>query len=452
MEATLNSRKFKFSLGMQIMVALILGIIAGSILHGSTNQSWVIENLLNPAGQIFIKMIQMIVVPIVISTLIVGIAGVGDTKKLGKLGLKTIIYFEIVTTVAIILGIVLANVFQPGVGINMQELTAVDISSYQATSAAIESESHGIADTLLSIVPHNVIASMSEGEMLPVIFFAVLFGMGLSSLSAEKKEPLLKVLDSVSETMFKVTDMILLYAPIGVFALISATVATFGFASLYPLIKLVLLVYGAIIFFAVVVLGGIAYFFKINIFLVMKLLKDELLLAYSTASSETVLPRMMDKLTQYGVPSSVTSFVVPIGYSFNLDGSTLYQSIAAIFIAQLYGIELSLTQEIILVFTLMLTSKGIAGVPGVSFVVLLATLGSVGIPVTGLAFIAGVDRILDMARTALNVVGNALAAIIVAKWENCFDDEQAKNYFDQQESNAVEAESMAVETKLSLEP
>lgn len=429
METALHSRKFKFSLGVQIMIALAFGIIVGSILHGSTNQAWVIDNILNPAGQIFIKMIQMIVVPIVISTLIVGIAGVGDTKKLGKLGLKTIIYFEVVTTIAIVLGIFLANVFQPGVGINMQELSAVDISSYQATTAAIESSHHGIADTLLSIVPHNVISSMAEGDMLPVIFFAVLFGMGLSSLPAEKKEPLLNVLSSVSETMFKVTNMIMLYAPIGVFALISATVATFGFASLYPLIKLVLLVYGAIIFFAVVVLGGIAYYFKINIFTIMKLLKDELLLAYSTASSETVLPRMMDKLTQYGVPSSITSFVVPIGYSFNLDGSTLYQSIAAIFIAQLYGIELSLMQEIILVFTLMLTSKGIAGVPGVSFVVLLATLGSVGIPVTGLAFIAGVDRILDMARTALNVVGNALAAIIIAKWENCFDDEKAKNYF-----------------------
>ncbi|GAA5098274.1 glutamate/aspartate:proton symporter GltP [Wohlfahrtiimonas larvae] len=437
MEATLHSRKFKFSLGVQIMIALVIGIIVGSILHGSTNQAWVIDNILNPAGQIFIKMIQMIVVPIVISTLIVGIAGVGDTKKLGKLGLKTIVYFEIVTTIAIVLGIFLANVFQPGVGINMQELSAVDISSYQATTAAVESSHHGIASTLLSIVPHNVIESMAKGDMLPVIFFSVLFGMGLSSLSEDKKEPLLKVLNSISETMFKVTNMIMLYAPIGVFALISATVATFGFASLYPLIKLVLLVYGAIIFFAVAVLGGIAYYFKINIFTIMKLLKDELLLAYSTASSETVLPRMMDKLTQYGVPSSITSFVIPIGYSFNLDGSTLYQSIAAIFIAQLYGIELSIMQEIILVFTLMLTSKGIAGVPGVSFVVLLATLGSVGIPVTGLAFIAGVDRILDMARTALNVVGNALAAIIIAKWENCFDDDKAENYFLDDEADKV---------------
>ncbi len=437
MAATINnvegkpsgSRKFKFSLGVQILIALILGVVVGALLHDSVEKTWIIDKILNPAGQIFIKMIQMIVVPIVISTLVVGIAGVGDTKKLGKLGLKTIIYFEIVTTIAIILGIVLANVFQPGVGIDMSSLATADISKYQATTAAVESGG-GMMDTVLSIVPHNVIASMAAGDMLPVIFFSVLFGMALSSLPNDKKMPLLNVLSGVSETMFKVTNMIMLYAPIGVFALISATVATFGFSSLLPLIKLVVLVYAAILIFAFGVLGVIAYMFKINILLVMKLLKDELILAYSTASSETVLPRMMDKLTQYGVPTSVTSFVVPIGYSFNLDGSTLYQSIAAIFIAQLYGIDLSLTQEIILVLTLMLTSKGIAGVPGVSFVVLLATLGSVGIPVEGLAFIAGVDRILDMARTALNVVGNALAAIIVSKWENNFDDEKAAQYFD----------------------
>lgn len=424
-----NTRKFKFSLGVQIVVALLAGVLVGALLHGSSNQAWMIENVLNPAGQIFIKMIQMIVVPIVISTLIIGIAGVGDTKKLGKLGLKTILYFEVITTIAIIVGIVLANVFQPGVGINMQELSTVDISHYQATTAAVETGGNAIAHTLLSIVPKNVISSMASGDMLPVIFFSVLFGMALSSLPNEKKEPLLNVLGSISETMFKVTNIIMLYAPIGVFALITATIATFGFSSLVPLIKLVLLVYGAIFFFAIFILGGVAYFFKINIFTIVRLLKDELLLAYSTASSETVLPRMMDKLTQYGVPSSITSFVIPIGYSFNLDGSTLYQSIAAIFIAQLYGIELSIMQEIVLVLTLMLTSKGIAGVPGVSFVVLLATLGSVGIPVTGLAFIAGVDRIMDMARTALNVVGNALAAIVIAKWENCFDEEKASNYF-----------------------
>ena len=206
------------------------------------------------------------------------------------------------------------------------------------------------------------------------------------------------------------------------------TVANFGFASLVPLAKLVVLVYFAIIFFALVVLGSVAKLCKLSIWTLIKILKDELILAYSTASSETVLPRIIEKMEAYGAPKSITSFVVPTGYSFNLDGSTLYQSIAAIFIAQLYGIDLSIGQEIVLVLTLMVTSKGIAGVPGVSFVVLLATLGSVGIPLEGLAFIAGVDRILDMARTALNVVGNALAVLVIAKWEHQFDRKKAKAY------------------------
>ncbi|HEM7578076.1 TPA: cation:dicarboxylase symporter family transporter, partial [Serratia marcescens] len=292
----------------------------------------------------------------------------------------------------------------------------------------VESQSHGIMATILSLVPSNIFAAMSSGEMLPVIFFAVIFGMGLSSLPVDKREPLLIVLQTFSETMFRVTHMIMMYAPIGVFGLISVTVASFGFTSLIPLIKLVLLVHGAILFFAIVVLGLVAKYCGINIFTLIKILKDELILAYSTASSETVLPRIMDKMEKYGASKSVTSFVIPIGYSFNLDGSTLYQSIAAIFIAQLYGIDLSIWQEITLVVTLMITSKGIAGVPGVSFVVLLATLGSVGIPLEGLAFIAGIDRILDMARTALNVIGNALAALVIAKWEHQFDKNKSKDY------------------------
>lgn len=425
---TKNTHKFKFGLGWQILIALILGIIAGAILHDNSSKEWLIENFLSPAGKIFIQLIKMIVVPIVISTLVVGIAGVGSTKQLGKLGFKTILYFEIVTTIAIIVGISLANIFQPGVGIDMSSLNQVDISQYEKTTQQVESSSHGIMGTILSLVPSNIFAAMASGEMLPVIFFAVIFGMGLSSLPQDKKEPLLTVLQTFSETMFRVTHMIMMYAPIGVFALISVTVANFGFSSLIPLIKLVVLVHAAILFFAIVVLGIIAKICQINIFTLIKILKDELILAYSTASSETVLPRIMDKMEKYGASKSVTSFVIPIGYSFNLDGSTLYQSIAAIFIAQLYGIDLSLWQEITLVVTLMITSKGIAGVPGVSFVVLLATLGSVGIPLEGLAFIAGIDRILDMARTALNVVGNALAALVVAKWEHQYDANKAKEY------------------------
>ncbi|MEQ9772436.1 glutamate/aspartate:proton symporter GltP [Pectobacterium jejuense] len=419
----------KISLAWQILIALVLGIALGAVLHEQQeSRQWLISNILSPAGDIFIRLIKMIVVPIVIATLIVGIAGVGDAKKLGRIGFKTILYFEIITTVAIILGITLANVFQPGHGIDMSTLTAVDISQYQKTTEQVQSGSHSLVGTVLSLIPPNIFAAMAHGDMLPIIFFSVLFGLGLSSLPKDHREPLLNVFRGVSETMFKVTHMIMRYAPVGVFALISFTVANFGFASLWPLAKLVMLVYAAIFFFALVVLGIVARLCKLRITILIRILKDELILAYSTASSETVLPRIIEKMEAYGAPKSITSFVVPTGYSFNLDGSTLYQSIAAIFIAQLYGIELSIGQEIVLVLTLMLTSKGIAGVPGVSFVVLLATLGSVGIPLEGLAFIAGVDRILDMARTALNVVGNALAVLVIAKWENQFDEQKARAY------------------------
>ncbi|EAZ2716506.1 glutamate/aspartate:proton symporter GltP [Salmonella enterica] len=408
-------KNLKVSLAWQILLAMVLGILLGSYLHyHSDSREWLIANLLSPAGDIFIHLIKMIVVPIVISTLIVGIAGVGDAKQLGRIGAKTILYFELITTVAIILGITLANVFQPGSGIDMSQLATVDISKYQNTTAEVQSHAHGLMGTILSLVPTNIIASMAKGDMLPIIFFSVLFGLGLSSLPATHREPLVTVFRSISETMFKVTHMVMRYAPVGVFVLIAVTVANFGFASLWPLAKLVL--------------GIVARLCGLSIWILIRILKDELILAYSTASSESVLPRIIEKMEAYGAPASITSFVVPTGYSFNLDGSTLYQSIAAIFIAQLYGIDLSLWQEIVLVLTLMVTSKGIAGVPGVSFVVLLATLGSVGIPLEGLAFIAGVDRILDMARTALNVVGNALAVLVIAKWEHKFDRKKALAY------------------------
>ncbi|QTF09084.1 glutamate/aspartate:proton symporter GltP [Brenneria izadpanahii] len=437
----------KISLAWQILIALVLGIALGAVLHNQPeSRQWLISNILSPAGDIFIRLIKMIVVPIVIATLIVGIAGVGDAKKLGRIGFKTIIYFEIVTTLAIVLGITLANVFKPGTGIDMSILTAVDISQYEKTTEQVQSGSHSLVNTILSLIPSNIFASMAKGDMLPLIFFSVLFGLGLSSLPKEHREPLLNVFRGVSESMFKVTHMIMRYAPVGVFALISVTVANFGFASLWPLAKLVVLVYAAIAFFALMVLGSIARLCKLRITTLIRILKDELILSYSTASSETVLPRIIEKMEAYGAPKSITSFVVPTGYSFNLDGSTLYQSIAAIFIAQLYGIDLSIGQEIVLVLTLMLTSKGIAGVPGVSFVVLLATLGSVGIPLEGLAFIAGVDRILDMARTALNVVGNALAVLVISKWEGQFDEKKAQQY--ERELNGIESESVQQEERI----
>lgn len=429
MESTIVMKKLKITLAWQILFALILGILLGAILHNKGElRDWMIANILSPAGDIFIHMIKMIVVPIVVATLVVGIASIGDAKKLGSIGFKTILYFEIITTLAIILGITLANVFQPGHGIDMSTLAVVDISKYKQTTIEVQSGSHSLVGTILSLITSNIFASMAKGDMLPIIFFSVLFGLGLASLPENTRTPLLNVFNAVAETMFKVTHMVMRYAPVGVLALISVTVATFGFASLLPLAKLVLLVYGAIIFFALVVLGTVARLCRLRIWTLICILKEELILAFSTASSESVLPRIIEKIEAYGAPAAITGFVVPTGYSFNLDGSTLYQSIAAIFIAQLYGIDLSLSQEVMLVLTLMVTSKGIAGVPGVSFVVLLATLGSVGIPLDGLAFIAGVDRILDMARTALNVVGNALAVLVIAKWENQYDSVQALAY------------------------
>ncbi|WP_343190136.1 glutamate/aspartate:proton symporter GltP [Buchnera aphidicola (Mollitrichosiphum nigrofasciatum)] len=420
---------FKISLAWQILIALFLGSILGVVLHNNPEKRLlVINHFLSPAGDIFTHLIKMIVVPIVISTLIIGIASVSDTKQLGRIGIKTIIYFEIVTTLAIIVGIALANFFKPGSGIDMSLLKMVDISKYQNSAMQMQNISHDFMHIILSLIPQNIFFSIAHNDMLQIIFFSVLFGLGLSSLPLQDRKPLINIFKSTSATMFKITNIIMCYSPIGVFSLIALTISNFGFSSFIPLAKLVVLVYLSIFFFAFIILGAIARICNFKITVLIRILKNELILAYSTSSSETVLPQIIQKMQDYGAPKSITSFVVPTGYSFNLDGSTLYQSIAAIFIAQLYGIELSLSDQIILVLTLMITSKGIAGIPGISFVVLLATLGSVGIPLEGLAFIAGVDRIMDMARTALNVIGNSLAVLVISRWENQFDDIKSKKY------------------------
>jgi proton glutamate symport protein len=400
----------KISLAWQIFIGLILGIIVGAVFYGNPH----VEQILTPFGAIFLRLIKMIVVPIVISCLVVGVAGAGDMKSLGKLGGKTLIYFEIITTIAIVVGLLVANMVHPGTGVDRSQLIKSDMTAYVTTEKT--TESHSKIDTFVNIVPTNVVQAFANGDMLSIIFFSVMFGLGVAAIG-EKGEPILKFFRGTADAMFYVTNQIMKVAPIGVFALIGVTVSKFGLSSLIPLGKLVITVYGAMIFFVIVVLGIVAKMAGYNIFKLLGYLKDELILGYSTASSETVLPRIMEKMEKIGCPKGITSFVIPTGYSFNLDGSTLYQAIAALFIAQMYGIHLSIGHQITLVLILMVTSKGIAGVPGVSIVVLLSTLGSVGIPVEGLAFILGVDRLLDMARTAVNVVGNSLAAIVISKWE-----------------------------------
>jgi proton glutamate symport protein len=420
----------RFGLATQIFLALILGIIVGIIFYG--NETAI--DILGPIGDIFIHLIKMIVVPIVIAALIVSIAGVGDIKKLGKLGGKTLLYFESVTTLAIAIGLLAANLFQPGAGVDTSSLKADDISKYETTMETAGNPS--IADTIVHLVPTNIFESMTKGDLLPIIFFTVFLGLGIAAIG-EKGKPVLSFFEGILEAVFWVTNIIMKLAPVGVFALIGVNVAKFGAASLIPLGKLVLAVYVTMIFFVLVVLGVIAKISGTSIFLLMKVLKDELILAFTTASSEAVLPRLMDKMEKFGCPKSITSFVIPTGYTFNLDGSSIYQALASLFVAQMYGIDLSIMQQITLLLVLMLTSKGMAGVPGASFVVILTTLGTMGLPLEGVAFIAGIDRILDMIRTVVNVLGNSLATIVMSKWEGKFDQEKANQYADSVKESKV---------------
>ncbi|MEW6340723.1 MAG: cation:dicarboxylase symporter family transporter [Paraburkholderia sp.] len=420
----------RISLASQIALALAVGIIVGVVLnHFPQAKDAAITGFLQPAGDIFIKLIRMIVVPIVFTSMVTGISGVGDSKSFGRIGLKTIVYFEIVTTIAIVLGLIIANVLHPGVGTDMSQLTQTDVSHLRQVSQQAPHHA-GFASLVLGIIPDNIVASMAKGDMLPVIFFSVMFGLGLQSVPEEFRKPVLVTLKGIADAMFKVTGMVMRYAPVGVFGLIAVTVATFGFGSLLPLLKLVAVTYFAIAVFIFVVLGITARLFGFRIFTLLRIIKNELIIAFSSASSATVLPQLMKKMEDYGAPESITTFVVPTGYTFNLDGASIYLGIGALFIAQLYGIHLGWQEQIVLVLTMVFTSKGVAAVPGFMLVTMLATLASAGLPIEGLAFIAGVDRVLDMGRTALNVIGNALAPLVIARWEGRYDAAKGAAYLE----------------------
>lgn len=418
--------KKKISLPTQVIIALVLAVIAGLLLYGQDD----VANYIKPFGDVFLNLIKMIIIPIVFCSLALSISNLGDSKKVGSYGWKAILYFEIITTIAIGLGLIIGNLFKPGSGLDPDKLPKGDITKYQSSAhSAEQATTYGnhLIDTLVHIVPTNLFESMAKGELLPIIFFAVFFGLGLAAIG-EKAEPVKGFLNGTLEAVFWMINKILKLAPIGVFAFICTTVMTFGASALIPLFKLLVVVVFAMVFFVIVVLGIVARMVGISIFSIMKILKSELLLAFSTSSSEAVLPIMMKKMERFGSPKDVTSFVIPIGYSFNLDGSALYQSIAALFVAQMYDMHLSLTEQLVLMATLMIASKGMAGVPGVSIVVLLTTLTSMNITAQGLALIIGVDRLLDMVRTCVNVIGNALSTVVIAKWENVYDKEKGQNY------------------------
>ncbi|WP_410481974.1 cation:dicarboxylate symporter family transporter [Pseudomonas plecoglossicida] len=401
----------KVPLVWQIVIGLLLGIGVGWFLNTHPeHQAWVSSEVLKPLGDIFIKMMKMIVVPIVFCCMVLGIAGGGDNKSFGRMGVKSLGYFFAITTLAIVVGLVLANLLEPGSG--------TVIAGMVHGEASIKSEpAKGALLILQNIVPDNLFQALSEGKLLSILFFAVLFGMALNALPREKSAPVVATLQGTADAMFKLVNYVMAYAPIGVFGMIGSTVATFGFASLLPLMKLIGVVYLALTLFALVVLGGICLLIGENLLKLVRYFKDELILACSSAASAAVMPQLMEKLERYGVPRRIVSFVVPVGYAFNLDGASIFLGVATIFIAQLYGIDLSLSQQILLVVTMVLTSKGAAGVPGFAIIILSATLASAGLPLEAVALVAGIFRVIESGTTTLNVLGNAIAPLVIARWE-----------------------------------
>ena len=405
-----NSKK-RLGLTGKIFLGLVLGALFGAFLpqYGET---------VKPLGDMFIRMIKMIVVPLIFSSLIMGIAGTGDFKRLGRLGGKALIWFEGATTLALFVGLAVVNVIKPGVGVNV---TATD-----ATAVTAAAGKHiDLVQTLVNIVPANIVDAMAKQDMLAIILFACFFGVAAAAVG-EVGKPVIKLCGSIAEIMFKVTHYIMELAPIGVFALIAYTVGKFGIGMLLPLAKLIGTLYFALILFIALVVALASIICKVNFLHVLRAVKEPLLLAFSTATSEAALPIAMEKLQKFGIPKHIVTFVMPTGYSFNLDGSTLYSSLAVVFIAQMYNIDFPISAQILMVLTLMLSTKGIAGVPGASIIVIAGTVAAFGLPVEGVAIILGVDRILDMARTCCNVFGNCIATVVVARWENEFSDEEVQ--------------------------
>lgn len=402
-------KKKRIGLTTQIFIALILGVLFGYFFpqYGIS---------LKPIGDIFLRMIKMIVVPLIFSALIMGIAGTGDFKQMGRLGFKTIVWFEIATTVALVLGLVVAHVLQPGAGVAIGNVGDTGVVS------AAAKKSVDMLQMLVDLVPTNIVDSMSRGNLLQIVFFSCFFGVATAA-AGKHGEPVVRLADSIMQVMFHFTMYVMKLAPIGIFATISFTVGKFGLGMLIPLAKLIFSLYFALILFILILVLCASFIAKANFFHLLRAVKEPLLLAFTTASSETALPLLIERLQKFGVPKHIVTFVLPTGYSFNLDGSTLYAALAIMFIAQVYGVPMDIGQQLTLMLTLMLATKGMAAVPGAVVITIAGTAATFGIPVEGVALILGIDRILDMGRTATNVVGNTIATVIVARWEDALPDD-----------------------------
>lgn len=393
-----------------IVVSMFLGIEIGFSFP-------TIAKELNVLSSIFLRLIKTIIAPLLFATLVVGIAAHSNLKQVGRMGLKAILYFEIVTTIALFIGLGAINLTKAGEG---AQFSTPEVQVDKATQILSgQKKEHNF---ILEIFPENIAKAIADGQVLQVVVFSIMFGIALALLSEERKKPILQFAEGLSDVMFKFTNIVMYFAPFAVCGALAYSIATFGFDVLKNLALLVATLYGALIAFILFVLVPIGFIIKLNFKKFIQAISEPVAIAFSTATSEAALPKAMENLEKMGIPRRVVAFVLPTGYSFNLDGSTLYLSLASVFVAQLAGVELSFGEQIIMVLTLMLTSKGVAGVRGATFLILVATVADMGIDPQKAFVVLGVDAIMDMGRTTVNVIGNCLATVVVAKWEGEYSD------------------------------
>ncbi len=409
----------RITLSQWIIISLVVGVAVGFAFPANSEGRWAATNL-NLLSNVFLRMIKSMVVPLLFATLVVGLAGHGDDmKKVGRLAFRSIVYFEVVTTLALAIGLVAVNLVKPGTGINLAGASTDAAQAFAATKVTFS----GVVE---HTVPTSFFDAAARNEVLQVVFFAILFGVALSQVKNDhSKKFMLNFAESLSDVMFKFIGLVMAFAPFGIGAAIAVTVSNGGLSVLGRLGILVATLYGALVVFVLIVLLPTMMLFRIPIKPFIKTVKEPWLIAFTTASSEAAFPMAMQRMEGFGVPKRIVSFVLPTGYSFNLDGSTLYLALASVFVAQAAGIDMSIGQQLLMMATLMLTSKGVAAVPRASLVILSGALTQFGLPLEGVAVILGVDALMDMARTSINLVGNCLATAVMARWEGELDDAKA---------------------------
>ncbi|MDZ7632276.1 MAG: dicarboxylate/amino acid:cation symporter [Gemmatimonadaceae bacterium] len=405
-------KRLASNLTVQVLTAIALGVLLGAVAPD-------VGKAMRPLGDTFVKLVKMVIGPIIFLTIVLGIANMVDIRKVGKVGGKAFLYFEIVSTIALAIGLVIVNLTRPGDGIDVSTLAKGDITQY--TKAG---ENMQFIDFVTHIVPSSVVDAFAKGEILQIVFFAVLFGVGLTSLGTTGK-PLVDVLDRSSHVFFRIVALVMKVAPIGAFGAMAYTVGSFGIRTLVPLARLMLDVYATMAIFIFIVLGTICRLYGFRLLEFLRYIKDEILLVLGTSSSEAALPRMLVKMERYGCDRTVVGLVIPAGYSFNLDGTSIYLSMATIFLAQVNRIELSIAEQLSILLVLMVTSKGAAGVTGSGFIVLASTLSAMKIiPVESIALLLGVDRFMSEARAITNLIGNGVATLVISRSEHAFDEDR----------------------------